>query len=202
MDYRRGHSGFRWPRRRDLKMKWPPPLTAVSEGKPSRPPERRGRRVEMSLMGWVRRDSSYRGPPARVSVLPIGRGRWKFNNSFGISRRIGRGGAIRTPDPLRPRQFSAYLQSGLFSTASVSKGWGKLVATCGSVRNPEASAATFLSTGGTYYNAAAVVGTYVGNRGRLRRSGLLTEIVIVRILFGEPLVFEFELRCVWLTLAC
>jgi hypothetical protein len=28
----------------------------------------------------------------------------RSNNSFGISRRCGRGGAIRTPDPLRPRQ--------------------------------------------------------------------------------------------------
>ncbi len=28
----------------------------------------------------------------------------RLNNSFGISRRFGRGGAIRTPDPLRPRQ--------------------------------------------------------------------------------------------------
>ena len=28
----------------------------------------------------------------------------RSSNSFGISRRFGRGGAIRTPDPLRPRQ--------------------------------------------------------------------------------------------------
>ena len=28
----------------------------------------------------------------------------RSNNSFGISRRFGRGGVIRTHDPLRPRQ--------------------------------------------------------------------------------------------------
>jgi hypothetical protein len=32
----------------------------------------------------------------------------RSSNSLGISRRYGRGGAIRTPDPLRPRELSRF----------------------------------------------------------------------------------------------
>src|ERR1035438_6578751 len=56
------------------------------------------------------------------------------------SLRYGRGGAISTPDPLRPRQFPASEENALSSTTYVSSRWRDPVATCSALWNPEALA--------------------------------------------------------------
>ena len=47
-----------------------------------------------------------------------------------IGRSNGRSGAIRTAEPLRPRQVPALGRSALFSTACVSRRWYRPVETC------------------------------------------------------------------------
>ena len=51
---------------------------------------------------------------------------------------FGRGGQIRTADPLRPRQIAAPSENALFSTAYVSMRYGQPVEACGTLLNPEA----------------------------------------------------------------
>jgi hypothetical protein len=69
-------------------------------------------------------------------LQPIQSASW---NRLYLYDSIGRGGEIRTHDPLRPRRFTVCRQKRLFSTASVSMGWRELVEVCGSLLKPEAS---------------------------------------------------------------
>jgi hypothetical protein len=66
-----------------------------------------------------------RGGPAEI--LRVTRRRW-------LSA-IGRGGKIRTRDPVRPRRFSSFEKLGLFSTLCISSTYGMRGEMCGAQLN-------------------------------------------------------------------